>query len=356
MAAGQAREAAGPERPVQRWRRRRFGRPPRRLKFTRAGRYYIAFTLVIGFAAINTGNNLLFLILGLMLAGIVLSGVLSESTLRGLSVRRALPADARAGKPSLVGLVVANDKPRLSSFAVVARDVTDRGEAGRVFALHLGPRESRELAYRWEPARRGKVAFLRVELATRYPFGLFEKWREVDLEGEMVVFPRDIPAPRTASRRAQPPGERPSGVAGSGTDFFALRDARADDDVRHIHWRTSARRGHPVVVEREQERRRRVALLVDNRAKGTAPTEEQLDDLVERAAALLRQVVVQGCEVALSASDGAVPAGAGPAHERRMLRLLALLGSSTAATAPPRVPGAETLELSLGAAALSEEA
>src|SRR5690606_34235039 len=83
-------------------------RPPRRLKFTKMGRFYIGFTLVIGVAAINTGNNLLFLLLGLMLAGVVLSGVLSESVLRGLEVERFLPMEAQAGQPCLVGLTVHN--------------------------------------------------------------------------------------------------------------------------------------------------------------------------------------------------------------------------------------------------------
>ena len=47
-------------------------------------------TLLVGFGAINTGNNLLYLLLGMMLALILLSGVLSETTLRKLRVRRRL--------------------------------------------------------------------------------------------------------------------------------------------------------------------------------------------------------------------------------------------------------------------------
>ncbi len=348
--------------------RQRF-RPPRRLKFTRAGRVYVGFTLAMGFAAISSGNNLLFLLLGLMLAGITLSGVLSESTLRGLTVSRSLPLEAQAGQPVLVGLTVTNHKKRFSSFAVVGRDVTDRGVAGRVFALHLDPRQTRNLAYRWEPDRRGRVKFARIEVATRYPFGLFEKWREYFVEAEMVVFPREVPAPPVAPRRAHPPGERPAGAIGQGSEFFALREARFGDDARHLHWKTTARIGRPVVVEREKERRRRVAIVADNRAPGpstalrtngggalrtngggalrTSGIEEAMDDLAERAAALVKKSMMEGCEVALSASGVLVPPGIGSAHERRILRELALLEAARDDAAPQPIPHAELVPVAV---------
>lgn len=321
-------------------------RPPRRLKFTRMGRFYVGFSLVVGGAAINTGNNLLFLLLGLMLAGIVVSGVLSESTLRGLSVSRSLPLEAQAGKACLVGLTVHNTKARTSSWSVIARDVTSTGEAGRSFVLHLGAGQSRELSYRWQPERRGRVLFERVELATRYPFGLFEKWREFDLDAECIVFPREVPPPPTRARQAAPPGERPTNQAGQGSEFFALRDARTGDDVRHIHWATSARRGRPVAIDREREHRRRLAVVVDNRAPA-AVMPEDLDRAAQSAAALVRQAAKQGAEISLVTSEQVVPVGSGPAHERRMLRVLALMGPAAGGAPPARPALSDIVEVSV---------
>lgn len=329
-------------------------RPPRRLKFTRMGRFYIGFTLVIGIAAINTGNNLLFLLLGLMLAGVVLSGVLSESTLRGLTVERFLPSDAQAGKACLVGLTVHNRKSRLPSWAVVARDVTTEGVAGRAFALRLEGGQSRELPYRWAPEKRGRVTFVRVELATRYPFGLFEKWREFDLDGELVVFPREVPPPTTKAKQATPPGERPTNRVGTGAEFFALRDARTGDDQRQIHWATSARRGRPVAIDREKEHRRRLVVVVDNRAAPDVMPED-LDRAAESAAALVRQAARQGAEVALVTGEDSVPPGGGPAHERRMLTVLALMGPSAGNAAPVRPPLADIIDVSVRPSALAKE-
>ena len=77
-------------------------RPPRRLRFTREGKVFIGITFGVGFAAVNTGNNLLYLVLGLLLSLVILSGVLSEIALRGLEFRRRLPRRAYAGTPALV--------------------------------------------------------------------------------------------------------------------------------------------------------------------------------------------------------------------------------------------------------------
>ena len=77
------------------WRRRM--RPPRRLKFTREGKFFVGITLGVGFAAINTANNLLYLLLGMLLALIVVSGIMSELSLRDLTVVRRLPLRAQVG-------------------------------------------------------------------------------------------------------------------------------------------------------------------------------------------------------------------------------------------------------------------
>ena len=76
-------------------------RAPRKLKFTREGKFFVGITLGVGFAAINTGNNLLYLLLGMLLALIIVSGLMSEVSLRNLTVVRRLPARAQVGRPHL---------------------------------------------------------------------------------------------------------------------------------------------------------------------------------------------------------------------------------------------------------------
>src|SRR5215470_6602612 len=101
----------------------RWRRWPRTLKTTREGKYFIGITIGVGFAAINTGNNLLYLLLGMMLSLIIASGVLSEISLRELGVARTPPDALYADRPFLMGIGLHSGKPRLSSFSVEVEDL-----------------------------------------------------------------------------------------------------------------------------------------------------------------------------------------------------------------------------------------
>src|SRR4051812_42791473 len=169
----------------------------RKLRITKMGWWYIGLTSGIGVAAINTGNNLLFLVLGMLLSSIVISGILSEQSLKSVRIERRLPAGASAGQPALIGLVARNFKKRAPSFSLGRRE---RGGdfQGRVFFVVWGAQQTGEAAYRFTPPRRGLHKFEQLEVATRAPFGLFEKSRPLDAPAELVVFPRKVPPPQVA--------------------------------------------------------------------------------------------------------------------------------------------------------------
>ncbi len=311
----------------------------RRLTFTRLGRWYTALTFGIGLAAINTGNNLLFLVLGLLLSSIIVSGILSEQTLRAVRVERRLPSAASAGQPALIGLVARNGKPRAASFSLELRE---RGGdvQGRGFLVVLAAQQTAEVAYPFLPQRRGLHRFEQLEVATRAPFGLFEKSRPLDAPAQLVVFPRKIATPPARPRALAREGEQPEDRIGQGLEVHSLRDHRAGEDARTIHWKSSARAGRLIGVDREQERRRRVCVLLDNRTLSG----EALDRAVERAAALVEHELDAGAEVSLAVAGDRLEAGSGDAHPRQALTLLALLQPAPGAPAPQADPLASALE------------
>jgi hypothetical protein len=102
---------------------RRWFRPPRRFRLTREGKWFIGATLVLGFAAVNGGINLLFLIFGMLLCLLLANGVLSEACLRHLVVTRRLPAAIHAKTPFLVGIAVRNPKKRIPTFSLEVEDM-----------------------------------------------------------------------------------------------------------------------------------------------------------------------------------------------------------------------------------------
>ncbi|HEY5677491.1 MAG TPA: DUF58 domain-containing protein [Myxococcales bacterium] len=311
--------------------------PPwkRRLTFTRLGRWYMGLTVGIGLAAINTGNNLLFLVLGLLLASIVVSGILSEQCLRGIRLERRLPSVVSCGQPALIGLLAHNDKRRVPSFSLTLRE--RGGEvAGQGFLVLLPAGQAAEVAYPFVPARRGAHRFEQLEVATRAPFGLFEKSRPLDAQEELVVFPREVAAPDVRARALSREGERPEERAGFGLEVHSLRDHRAGEDARTIHWRSSARAGQLIGVDREQERRKRICVVLDQRGLQGEP----LERAVENAAALVTRELDAGAEVSLAVAGQQLAAGSGAAHLHDALTLLALLRPA-AAWAPAPQPDSE---------------
>jgi len=136
---------------------RRALRPPRKLRPTRAGWLFFGLVFAIGFAALNTGNNLLYLVLSLLLAFLVLSGVLSEAALRGIRVERRLPFEWIAGRGARVVLEIANAQRKTWAHAIVVEDLgAAPGDPavralGRAFALRVEPGATESRSYRFEP-------------------------------------------------------------------------------------------------------------------------------------------------------------------------------------------------------------
>lgn len=317
------------DRPSLRDRLRRALRPPRRLRPTRAGWVFFGLVFAIGFAALNTGNNLLYLVLSLLLAFLTLSGVLSESALRGIRVERRLPFEWVAGRGARVVLEISNAQRKTWAHAIVVEDLGQApGDAservlGRAFALLIEAGKTESRSYRFEPPKRGELRFARFRVITRFPFGLFAKSLELDHEAFIVVYPR-LTAQRAPTRRiGDPRGQREAPGRGSlSTEVTGLRGYARGDAPRRIHWRASWRRGQLLV--RETEGRAGGEALVELRTHGAAPG-DAFEQAVERAASEAEAGLRAGLRVALRTDDAAFAAAAGDVHRARLLGYLALV-------------------------------
>ena len=313
----------------------RWLRPPRTLRPTRAGWIFFGLTLGVGLAALNTGNNLMYMVLSLLLSFLVLSGVMSESALRGIRVRRLLPPELVAEQEATVGVELSNQQGRVPSFAVVVEDVIRVGPlerpAGRAFALRIPPRASELRSYRFVPPARGPLAFVGFRVATRFPFGLFSKALWIEAPREALVFPALDPLPAAAGRQnALRRGESDGGYAGQSPESAGLRSYAPGDPFRRVHWRASFRRG--ALLVRDQEHERVGEHLVRLRTRGVAAG-EAFEQSVRRAASEVAANLRAGLRVGLR-TDSRSFGPAADAPQRR--RLLAFLAS----VAPEREPAA----------------
>ncbi|HEU4728175.1 MAG TPA: DUF58 domain-containing protein, partial [Kofleriaceae bacterium] len=343
----------GPLAAPSRWWRR--FRPPRRLSFTREGRLIVLLSVGVGFAAINTGNNLLYLLLGWLLSFIIASGILSELTLKRLTVERRPPPRVFAGEPFLMEVVIRNTKPRRASYSIEVEDLVGSTPLDkRCYFLKIPAAKSQRTSYRHTFVRRGLYTLTGYRIATKFPFALFRKSRDVDAPLSVVVYPARVAVPRPTPR-SEARGLATANRIGRRGEFFGLREHRSGDERRDVHWRSSARTGRLLVREYEDEHARSLAIAVDNALPEAArdalvdgaitPEIEAQVASVERAisvAASLAAVHLEaGWSVELCARGCRIPPGSGRTHEAKIARALALLAyvSDDVAFAqlPPRV-------------------
>lgn len=282
---------ASPTRPTLRQRFKRWAKPPRRLTLTRAGKFFMLLTLGVGAGALNTGNNLLFLLMGMMLSAIIASGLMSEAMLRKLRGQRRLPARAFAGQPALGEFTIDNPKSYLSlnveltelnpyceqgplkGQSVGLKDMSwwmfwkqDVYEDERYVAIarvfEMAPRSITPVAARYVFPARGLYRLPGLRFSTRFPFGLFHKVAEREDEAHMVVFPSPLPAGEWVARVEAKFGDVRRNKAGHGEEYFGLRGWRDGEDHRSVHWKASAKKDTLLVREYEEEEQRALVLLI----------------------------------------------------------------------------------------------
>ena len=316
---------------------RRRDKPWQRFRTTREGKAFIFVTAGVGLAAINTGNNLLFLIFGFMLSLIVMSGILSEIVLRKVRVARRLPERAFAGSTTLIEISLKNGKSWAPSYSLEVEDLAeDMPTERRCYFLKVAAQAEQVASYRRTFKRRGYVHLTGFRVATRYPFGMIEKWRMLPMTDQILVYPelvRDQSLDHGASLAG---ADAPTSRAGSGSDVAGLRHYQAGDAARSIHWRRTAALGRVVVFEMHSDSSARVTIVLDNvrPAAAGAAWDEGFERAISRAAALCVSCVGHelGVEVVCRGQRSPLVLAGSPTDP--MLRFLALLQPVAAERAP----------------------
>jgi uncharacterized protein (DUF58 family) len=318
--------------------------PRERIRVTREGWLFILICLAVGLAAIRSGNNLLFLILGMMLGLLVVSGILSELSLRRLEFNRSPAPTLHAAKPFLMSIAVTNSKRAIASFSIEVEDILgDRVLDKRCYFLKIPAGRTQSTAYRHAFPRRGIYRYSGFRISTKFPFALLRKSRVVELETEVVVLPSIHPVRLPPLPAPGATGEREQRVRGRGGDVYGLRDFRPGDDPRDVHWKSSAHRGRLVLRERQADVAQQVQLVLDHRLEISAHASllsaaEGVERAITLTASLAAELIHRGYRVAIQGMGSSVPADGGPAHLARMLGYLARLPYADAEAPAPEPP------------------
>ncbi|HET9770569.1 MAG TPA: DUF58 domain-containing protein, partial [Acidimicrobiia bacterium] len=205
---------------------------------------------------------------------------------------------------------------------------------GRCLVPALAPGALAEAEYALPTERRGTVVVGPLSIRVADLFGLAERRAELAGPARLVVHPRIhpvLPPPGSATREARHGATRPARAA-RGDDFFALREYEVGDDLRRVHWRSTARLGDLMLRQDELRFGEVATVLVDTRASAHTPDsfERALEVAASVAAALtedgrrLRFVTTGGFEMDLDAARSGPPVGPRASRWAAVLEHLAL--------------------------------
>lgn len=266
------------------------------VRLTRIGTTFIIFTVVIGFAALNTGNNPLYIGLTFMLGALLLSGMASKGGLKHLEVTLEDAGEAWVGRPADVVLRVSNQSRiwNVRDVVVVSDDM-----AAPVLVPQLARRSSERVHVPLVFRRRGRVELNTIDLYTRYPFGFFLKKRRLRIRGEMIVFPRLLDEEVQRERLQPTEGEQASANRpGMGSEIHSFRDFSDGDSFRHINWKKSASIGRWIVKQTDLDAARAVHVVVDP-YRPPGATDDEFEFMVSEAATFIHHVLQRGVDVIL---------------------------------------------------------
>src|SRR6266478_8197980 len=314
-----------------------------RTSFTVEGLLFVVFLVIIGFAAWNNGNNLLYLVLSAMIAFLIAANLIARVSLADVSIQLRFPDHIFAGEPANISVTLLNHKRFMPSYSLMVEALAEgeeeeeekgEGETGRrgdgarervagsparpvapSRSSPVGPRLSSspsglsKLAY-FVLAPAGSSARQRIEhtfkvrgrypitgfrIATKFPAGFFKKWRRIDATGEIMVYPKPQPLDDFYHALPMLAGQIQSHARGSGDDLYAIRRYHPSDHIRNIDWKATAKSMQMMVREHMREDEWRLTIVFDTALPVGSTSRAPAEDSSRKRAAVAPEESRSNC-------------------------------------------------------------
>jgi uncharacterized protein (DUF58 family) len=346
-----------------------------RRRFTRPGLVVLGAAVAAGFMGVDTDHSVAYQAFMLLAAVLLLALLFGWIFRLRFAVTRALPRFGTAGQPFTYRMTVQNFTAKTQTGLTLLDNLADtrpafhewraawledkqnfrslrfspgppphlfqRATVKEAVVPPIPPRQTAEVALEILPYRRGLLQFTGATLARPDPLGLFRAWATVAAPQTVLILPKRYIVPPVAlpgTLKYQHGGVALAAHVGQSEEFVALRDYRRGDPMRHIHWRSWARVGKPIVKEFEDEFFVRHALVLDTFTDRSYSA--VFEEAVAVAASFACTVLTQESLLDLLFAGPQAycfTAGRGLAHADQMLEILA-------AAQPCPTPSFATLE------------
>ena len=300
-------------------------------RFTREGFFYLLWVVVVGVAAVLSGNNLLYLVLSCLLAAMLVSGLVSRLVLSGLQLDVRLPSAVFARQSFPLSVTLRNLKRRLPSYsiwiAVTAASKqrrpdpapgTERGPPDP----ETGPRLDAQPVYCpliaggakatvSTPAafpRRGRFENQVFQLRTKFPFSFVERRARLTPTKEITVYPSLESSPAVDKMLEGLEAEQRAQTRGESHDLYRIRPGQSEDGARFVDWKATARVGEVMVKEFTRDDRRQVEIVFDRSMPNSSARAHETDDMlfesiVQQCSALVWRLSEIGTEIRFLSGD-----------------------------------------------------
>lgn len=308
-----------------------------RTSFTVEGLLFVVFLIIIGFAAWNAGNNLLYLVLSAMLAFLIAANLMARISLAEVAIQLRFPDHIFAGEPANISVTLLNHKRLMPSYSLMVEALSEEdaeaerrsgegeGETGRqrdgartrrhrvapsprrpvapsglgklAYFILVPARSSARQRSEHTFERRGRYPITGFRIATKFPAGFFKKWRRIDASGEILVYPKPQPLDDFYHALPMLAGQIQSHARGSGDDLYSIRRYHPSDHMRNIDWKATAKSMQMMVREHMREDEWRLTIVFDT----TMPPDS--DSRNDARASRNRSILQAGLEARLKARE-----------------------------------------------------
>lgn len=318
---------------------------PHRVRLRKIGYVFIIVSCLVLLASWNTGTNLYYVIFSGVFSLVFVAFVLCGRGTRNIDMRRDAPGAVHRNAAFDTTVHLRNQGRRFAARAFRV-DSLDAGHTSHAFVPVLAPGASTFIVIKDRFTKRGVHRLPSLALASTYPFALTEFRKVMDDRKEIVVYPRVWSVRTSFLEQLHGGGRIIRRNRGQGDEYYGLRDYEPGDPLRRVSWKASARRGHLMVKELEQETSHQIRIVFDNRyLPDIEDFSQAFEDTIELVASLAMTFLNRQYLVGLAVSDSSVPLGEGKSHGLKILDLLARVNPASQTENDPfaRVALAEEL-------------
>ncbi len=233
----------------------------REVRLSRPGKIFVGLTLALGFAAVNTGNNVLFLLVSMMLALMVLSGFVAMANIWRVEVELPPQQILTAGEIGDVLIRIRNLRP----WPLWLLEL--RLGASRQMVTRIAAHNEALVTLSWGPPCRGQPPLPSLQMGSAFPFAFV--WRGLQIAPERTDLPWVAPASGVYAQANRDLGAHnpESGAPGGQGDFLWVRSWRQGESLQQIIWRrvdwSQNHQGFLHLPSREQEQAGQQQVLLD---------------------------------------------------------------------------------------------